>query len=43
MFVRQVPGGELVLLPKVGHGFGVTRRWMPQLRAAVERVLGGRR
>ncbi len=33
-FVKQVEGGRLVLLPKVGHGFGVTRNWLPQLEAA---------
>jgi type IV secretory pathway VirJ component len=37
-FVSRVAGGELVILPGVGHGFGVTRRWLPQLEAAVARL-----
>jgi len=26
-FVSQIPAAQVVPLPKVGHGFGVTRRW----------------
>ncbi len=37
-FVKRVPHGELVLLPKVGHGYSVERNWMPQFRAAYARV-----
>ena len=33
-FVKQVKGGKLVLLPKVGHGFAVQRNWMPQFKEA---------
>jgi type IV secretory pathway VirJ component len=33
-YVRQVSGGSLVRLPKVGHGFSVPRNWMPQFKAA---------
>ncbi len=33
-FVKQVPEGTLVELPKVGHGFGVQANWMPQYLAA---------
>ena len=29
-FVGVVPGGEIVALPKVGHGYSVERNWMPQ-------------
>ncbi len=29
-FVAQVGSGRLVSLPKVGHGFSVTARWVPQ-------------
>jgi len=36
--VRRVRGSELVLLPKVGHGFGVEANWMPQFREVFERV-----
>lgn len=32
-FVAKVPGGKLVWLPKVGHGYSVPRNWMPQFRA----------
>ncbi len=38
-FVKQIPTGELVLLPKVGHGYSVPRNWLPQFRAAFSRVL----
>ena len=31
-YVKQVTGGEIVLLPKVGHGFSVQKNWMPQFR-----------
>lgn len=33
-YVRQVKNGEIVLLPKVGHGYSVQRNWMPQFRKA---------
>ena len=31
-FVKQVQGGQVVVLPKVGHGYSVPRNWMPQYR-----------
>lgn len=31
-FVRQVKGGHVVMLPKVGHGYSVPRNWLPQYR-----------
>jgi len=31
-FVRQVRGGRVVMLPKVGHGYSVPKNWMPQYR-----------
>ena len=37
-FVAAVPGGEIVMLPKVGHGFSVERNWVPQYEAAYERL-----
>lgn len=40
-YVARVPHGEIVMLPKVGHGFSITRRWEPQLVAAVQRVSEG--
>jgi type IV secretory pathway VirJ component len=39
-FVKQVPHGEVVMLPKVGHGFSVPRNWLPQFQDAFERVVG---
>ena len=33
-YVKQVMGGKIVMLPKVGHGFSVTRNWMPQFKEA---------
>ena len=38
-FVEKVPDGEIVLLPKVGHGFSVERNWMPQFRDAFARIV----
>lgn len=40
-YVAQVPKGEVIMLPKVGHGFSVRARWMPQLREAVSRITAG--
>jgi type IV secretory pathway VirJ component len=37
-FVAQVPKGELVGLPMVGHGFSVPANWLPQFKAAFRRV-----
>ena len=33
-FVVQVPGAELVTLPKVGHGFSAPGNWLPQYLGA---------
>ena len=33
-YVKKVPNGEVIVLPKVGHGFSVPRNWMPQFRKA---------
>lgn len=38
-YVSRVGGAEIVLLPKVGHGFSVQRNWMPQLRDAFQRLI----
>ncbi len=38
-FVSRVPHGELVALPKVGHGFSVPRNWLPQFRGAFSRLV----
>lgn len=37
-YVHEVSNGELVLLPKVGHGFSVSRNWMPQFREAFAKL-----
>ncbi len=37
-FVGQVGSGRLISLPKVGHGFGVTRNWEPQYVEAYRRI-----
>lgn len=31
-FVADVRNGRIVMLPKVGHGYGVPRNWLPQYR-----------
>jgi type IV secretory pathway VirJ component len=41
-FVRQVPNGEFVDLPKVGHGFAVPRNWLPQFKEAFDRIAAKR-
>jgi type IV secretory pathway VirJ component len=37
-FVSQVPGAQVVLLPKVGHGFSVPRNWLPQFKGAFSQL-----
>ncbi len=37
-FISEVPGGEIVMLPKVGHGYSVEKNWMPQYEAAYARL-----
>ncbi len=41
-YVKQVLQGELVLLPRVGHGFSVQRNWMPQFKEAFARLIDGK-
>jgi type IV secretory pathway VirJ component len=38
-FVRRVRNGRIMLLPKVGHGYAVESRWMPQFREAYRQVV----
>jgi type IV secretory pathway VirJ component len=38
-FVRNTGSAKIVRLPKVGHGFGVQRNWMPQFRDAYTRLV----
>ena len=37
-FIASVPGGEVVMLPKVGHGYSVEKNWLPQYEAAYDRL-----
>lgn len=37
-YVGQVNKGEIVMLPKVGHGFSVQGNWMPQLKTVFKRL-----
>jgi type IV secretory pathway VirJ component len=37
-FIAQVPNAELVMLPKVGHGYSVEKNWMPQYLAAFAKI-----
>jgi type IV secretory pathway VirJ component len=40
-FVEKVGHGELVPLPKVGHGFSVPAHWLPQLRDSFTKLTTG--
>ena len=37
-FAADTPGGEVIKLPLVGHGFGVERNWMPQFIDAYKSI-----
>jgi type IV secretory pathway VirJ component len=37
-FVSQVTGAEVVMLPHVGHGYGVPAHWQPQFEAAFAKL-----
>lgn len=37
-FVKQVPGGQIVELPHVGHGFASLKHWLPEFEAALQNV-----
>ncbi len=37
-FIGDVAGAEIVMLPKVGHGYSVEKNWMPQYEAAYARL-----
>lgn len=41
-FVKEVRNGEIIMLPKVGHGFSVPRNWMPQFKDAFARMASPR-
>lgn len=38
-FMDKIPLSELVTLPNVGHGFSVTKNWVPQFILAYQKVL----
>jgi type IV secretory pathway VirJ component len=38
-YVKQVKHGEIVLLPKVGHGFSVPRDWLPQFKQSFSSIV----
>jgi type IV secretory pathway VirJ component len=40
-FARKVDHSEVIMLPKVGHGYSVTKNWLPQFRAAFAKIAGG--
>jgi type IV secretory pathway VirJ component len=37
-FIATVPGADVVMLPKVGHGYSVEKNWVPQYEAAYETI-----
>lgn len=39
-YLKKVPHGELVWLPKVGHGFSVPRNWMRQFKESFAKAAG---
>jgi len=38
-YTENMSNTELVTLPKVGHGFSVTKNWLPQFIAAYKKIL----
>ena len=38
-YIDSMPMAEIVSLPNVGHGFAVTRNWLPQFVSAYKKVL----
>jgi type IV secretory pathway VirJ component len=38
-FGAQIAGSQIIRLPKVGHGFGVERNWLPQFLDAYQGVV----
>jgi type IV secretory pathway VirJ component len=41
-YANQVNRGEIVMLPKVGHGFSVPRNWLPQFKNEFARLVAQR-
>jgi type IV secretory pathway VirJ component len=42
VYVKQVNNGQIVMLPKVGHGFSVPRNWLPQFKNEFTRLMAPR-
>jgi len=38
-YLGNIPMSEIIILPKVGHGFAVTRNWLPQFVTAFEKIV----
>lgn len=38
-FIAAVPNAEVISLPKVGHGFGVKKNWVPQFIEAFNKLV----
>ena len=41
-FVGKIPGAKVVQLPKVGHGFGVEKNWVPQYLQAYREIVAAK-
>jgi len=41
-YVKQVKNGDIVVLPKVGHGFSVPRNWLPQFKQSFAKLVAPR-
>ncbi len=37
-YMKGMPQGELVSLPKVGHGFAVAKNWLPEFLSAFKKI-----
>jgi type IV secretory pathway VirJ component len=37
-YVKKVSQGEVIVLPKVGHGFSIPKNWMPQFKQAFSSI-----
>lgn len=38
-FLKNVPNAKVISLPKVGHGYGVEKNWLPQFMLAYNSIL----
>jgi type IV secretory pathway VirJ component len=37
-YVKQITNAEIIMLPRVGHGFSVQKNWMPQFKQAFSKI-----